>query len=87
MKGKGRWGNPLCSIRAVSRYLAIGGYERKIMYWVKVICKKCGSELPIVDEFKDGAKKDFFVEPCPTCLEKGLEFEKLYGETEMIEHR
>ena len=43
------------------------------MYTVKIICNKCGGELPVVNEFKDGAKKDWFVNPCETCKTRDAE--------------
>jgi len=43
------------------------------MFTVKIICNKCGSELPVVNEFKDGAKKDWFVNPCETCKSRDCE--------------
>ena len=43
------------------------------MFTVKIICNKCGSELPVVNEFKDGAKKDWFVNPCETCKNRDCE--------------
>lgn len=41
------------------------------MYTVKLFCSVCGSELEIVDEFKEGTKKDWLVNPCECCKTHG----------------
>ena len=43
------------------------------MYSVGIFCKKCGSKLEVVDEFKEGTKKDWFVNPCGSCMTRNAE--------------
>jgi hypothetical protein len=47
--------------------------RRNDMYSVGIFCKKCGSKLEVVDEFKEGTKKDWFVNPCEICTTRNAE--------------